>query len=303
MGSRWMISLGLHWPARPEATSIPSARADGGDGLLPITVVTGGSEGLGLALARRYAAAGHTLAILARHQDRLAAAGADLRSNGATVIELALDVSAAGTPATLEAALAARGYFIDMLINNAGVGLSGPFAAGSESDIIQLLDVNMTGLTRLMRQVLPGMMARGRGGILNVASLAGYVPGPHQAAYYASKAYVISLSKAVAWEVAGTGVQVSVLVPGPIETRFHERIGALTAYYWWLIPSMPAERVASAGFWGFRLGCRVIVPGVIWLALALAMRLLPNMILIRIMGWLLKLRPAGEIDAGSKNGG
>ncbi len=292
----WKDWLDKTWASEPRVASVD-------DGLMPITVVTGGSEGLGLALARRFAGAGHAIAILARHQQRLACAGDELRAQGATVIELALDISDASTPAALDAALAERGYFIDILINNAGMGLSGTFSSQSEADIAQLVDINVAGLTRLMRHVLPGMVARGRGGILNVASLAGLVAGPYQAAYYASKAYVISLSKSVAWEVAGTGVRVSVLVPGPIETRFHARIGALTAFYWWVVPSMSAERVASAGYWGFRLGRRVIVPGIVWPLLALAMRLLPNMLLIRIMGWLLQLRPAGGMDARSKDGG
>ncbi len=118
-----------------------------------------------------------------------------------------------------------------MLVNNAGIGLSGRFDDHSHEEIEALLALNVTALTRLMRHVLPQMRARGRGGVLNIASLGGYVPGPHQAVYYASKAYVISLSEAVASELAGTGVRVAVVAPGPVATGFHAAMGAENARY------------------------------------------------------------------------
>ena len=147
-----------------------------------------------------------------------------------------------------------------------------------------------------MRHFLPGMRARGRGGVLNLASLGGYVPGPYQAAYYASKAYVISLSEAVAAETAGEGVRISALAPGPVNTDFHRKMRSDTSFYRYLVPPTSADAVAAAGYHGFAFGWRVIVPGVLNPILALAMRLLPHRIVIPIVGWLLKPRGARGRD-------
>ncbi len=135
------------------------------------------------------------------------------------------DVTATDAIATIEAALAAHGAYADVLVNSAGIGLSGPFHAHAPEDVVRLIDLNVRALTQLTRHFLPGMRVRGRGGILNVASLGGYTPGPNQAAYYASKAYVLSLTEAIAAETAGEGVRVCALAPGPVNTAFHARMG------------------------------------------------------------------------------
>jgi short-subunit dehydrogenase len=119
------------------------------------------------------------------------------------------------------------------------------------------------------------------------------VPGPYQAAYYASKAYVLSLSEAVAAETAGEGVRISALAPGPVNTGFHRKMGSETALYRYLVLPASAEAVANAGYRGFAFGWRVIVPGILNPVLALAMRILPHRIVIPIVGWLLKPRGAG----------
>ena len=134
------------------------------------------------------------------------------------------------------------------------------------------------------------MRARGRGGILNLASLGGYAPGPYQAAYYASKAYVMSLSEALAAETAGEGVRVCVLAPGPVATPFHERMQGESGLYLRLLPVSNPDSVARAGYLAFALGWRVVVPGLVAPILALAMRLTPHRILVPIVGWLLKPR-------------
>ena len=139
------------------------------------------------------------------------------------------------------------------------------------------------------------MRARGRGGILNLASLGGYAPGPYQAAYYASKAYVISLSEALAAETAGDGVRVCVLAPGPVATPFHRaHAAARAASISGCCRSPTPDSVARAGYLAFALGWRVVVPGVVAPILALAMRLTPHRILIPIVGWLLKPRGPDE---------
>ena len=155
---------------------------------------------------------------------------------------------------------------------------------------MQLIDLNVRALTALSRHFLAGMRVRGRGGILNLASLGGYAPGPNQAVYYASKAYVLSFSEAVAAEVAGEGVRISALAPGPVNTRFHARMGAEQALYRYLVMPSSPEGVARAGYRGFALGWRVIVPGILNPFLALAMRILPHRIVIPIVGMLLKQR-------------
>ena len=257
-------------------------------GRAPATVVTGASAGIGLALARRFAAAGDTVVIVARRAEALEQAAAEIaHETGARPVVLALDVTSPSAPEAIDAALAARGLYLDVLVNNAGTGLAGPFAEHGADEVERLLDLNVKALTRLMHHALPGMRARARGGILNVASLGGYAPGPYQALYYASKAYVISLSEAVAAEIAGEGVRVAVLVPGPVETGFHADMGAEHALYRVLLPSMAPARVAGAAFRGFVLGQRVIIPGLMSRLNGTGMRILPHIALVPLLGWLL----------------
>ena len=197
------------------------------DGLKPMVVVTGGSEGIGFELARRFAAAGSDVLLVARSAEVLEQAAAQIRAEcKVNAVTLAADLTAPGTVAAIEEALASQGAYADVLVNNAGIGLSGPFHTHAPDAVLRLLDLNVRALTQLTHHFLPGMRTRGRGGILNVASLGGYAPGPNQGAYYASKAYVLSLTEAIAAETAGEGVRVCALAPGPVNTRFHARMGA-----------------------------------------------------------------------------
>jgi hypothetical protein len=170
------------------------------------------------------------------------------------------------------------------------MGLAGPFDAQAPEAILRLIDTNMRALTALTRYYLPGMRIRGRGGILNLASIGAYAPGPYQSAYYASKSYVLALSEAIAAEVAGEGVRVCALAPGPVNTAFHARMGAEQSLYRYLVPPASADSVARAGYAGYLLGWRVVVPGILNPFLALAMRIMPHRILIPIIGWLVKPR-------------
>lgn len=263
------------------------------EGLRPVTIVTGGSEGIGFELARRFASAGNDVMLVARRLAPLEQAAAEIRAESkADVSVLSLDVTAPDAVAQIEAALASHGAYADVLVNNAGIGLAGPFHAHAAADVLRLVDLNVRALTLLTHHFLPGMRVRGRGGILNLASIGGFAPGPNQAAYYASKAYVLSLTEAIAAETAGEGVRVCALAPGPVNTRWHEKAGAQSAFYRSFVPPASARSVAWAGYLGFVLGLRVTIPGLVNPFMALAMRIMPHRIVIPIIGVL--LRPRGK---------
>ena len=260
-------------------------------GLQPATIVTGGSAGIGRAIAQHFAEQGHTVVLIARRADPLEATAAILRqTTSAKIVTLALDVTDAGATAALDQTLAQHGLYADVLVNSAGIGLAGEFTSHAPDDIDRLVALNVAALTRLMRHVLPGMCARARGGVINIASLGGYVPGPYQAAYYASKAYVLSLTEAAGYEIAGRGVRVLVVAPGPVETRFHALMDSEQALYRHLIPALSPERVARATCRAYALGRRVVVPGFFNPFLALAVRILPHPIIVPFIGWLLAPR-------------
>lgn len=283
--------------AQPSAAALVAV-AD----LKPAVVVTGGSRGIGLALARRFAKAGHDVAILARNSDALQEAAAAIERNfGVKAHAIVIDVTEPDAPRSLDTQLAERGCYMDVLVNSAGIGLSGRFESHSEKDVVHLLDLNVRALTRWMHHALPAMLARGRGGILNVASLGGLAAGPYQAAYYASKAYVISLTEAAAWENVGKGVRLTVLAPGPVNTSFHEAMGAESSFYRQLLPALSPERTANSAYSGFVLGRCLIVPGVINTFMAIALRILPHTLLLPLVGWL--LRPRDELQNKKPNDG
>jgi uncharacterized protein len=260
-------------------------------GLSPVTIVTGGSDGIGLALASRFAAAGHHVLLIARTEAQLAEAAARIAAqHRVSIAALALDVTKLDAPPRIDRKLSDMGCYAHILVNNAGMGLSGPLADHAPDDLAALIDLNVRAMTLLMRHVLPGMRLRGCGGVLNVASLGGFAPGPWQAAYYASKAYVLSLSEAAAYEAARDGVRVSAVAPGPVDTGFHRRMLAESSFYRWLLPPLRPDTVASWAYHGFKLGLRVIVPGVINMLLAVGLRLLPHRAVMPVVAWLLRRR-------------
>ena len=262
---------------------------------VPVVVVTGGSDGIGREIALRFARSGKHVLLVARDAERLERAAVAIRDGlpARSAVELGilpLDVTTSGAPEAIEAHVARIGGHVEILVNSAGIGLSGDFDGPSAEDIDRLLALNIAALTQLMRHFLPGMRTRRSGGVINIASLGGYVPGPYQAVYYASKAYVISLSEAVASEVAGDGVRVLVVSPGPVATAFHARMGAERSLYRRLMPAATPASVARWALLAYSLHLRVVVPGLINTVLFASLRILPHRLVIPVVAWLLRPR-------------
>lgn len=285
----FLFSLADRWIGRRAA--IDPEALEAARGLRPVVVVTGASRGIGRALAVRFARAGRDLLLVAREGGAVAAAALEIsKLAGVRADALALDVTQPDAPQRLDQALATNGSYADVLVNNAGVGLSGPFASYEASDLDRLIALNVTAATRLMHHALPAMIARGRGGILNVGSLGGMVPGPYQAAYYASKAYLLSLTEAVAHEARGRGVRIAIVAPGPVDTTFHSAMRAEHALYRSVYPPMNTETVARSAYRGFMIGRTVIVPGLLPTASALALKLVPHALSVPLVAGLLSVR-------------
>lgn len=246
---------------RPEPAAQPSQAPHPGNPR-PLTVVTGASAGLGVCFARLAAKDGHALMLVARRAERLGALAAELRAAHGVHVECrAVDL---GDRAQLDALLKELGRReVGTLVNNAGFGLRGRILRQDPAELAAMVDVNVTAVTLLARTVAPGMVARGNGGILNVASLAAYQPGPNMAVYYATKSYVLSFSEALWQELRRHGVRVTALCPGPTETEFAARAGAAnTPLFAGRGNSAPsADSVAEAGWRALARGRRVVVPG------------------------------------------
>src|SRR5260370_219919 len=221
----------------------------------PLALVTGASGGIGAALARELARHGHDLVLAARSVAPMEALAAELSEFGAEATVIAADLAKPGAAAALADDIARRGLAVDVLVNNAGLGAAGRFDRIDPARLGEILHVNIVALTELTRLLLPGMIARGHGRIMLVASVAGFQPGPRMAAYFASKAYVLSLGEALAYELRATGVSVTILCPGATATNFFAVAGAENSVMARrLRRMMRAEDVA-------RLGCRGLVAG------------------------------------------
>lgn len=254
------------------------------------TLITGASGGIGLAFAEIAAKAGHDLILTARSADKLAELAARLQADhGIRAVALPADLSEPDAPADLWDRAMATGP-VGMLVNNAGLGASGCFASGNWSRELATIDVNMRALTLLMNCAIPHMRDTGGGRILNVASLAGFMPGPNLAVYHATKAYVLSLSVAVAQELRGSGVTVTALCPGATKSDFFDSAGIEGAWVTRLGPMPTAASVASAGWRGAMAGRAVVVPGLLNKATVLVTRLLPRTLMAWITGQAMKAR-------------
>lgn len=224
-------------------------------------LITGASSGIGLELARCFARGGSNLVLVARTEPKLQQLARSLSSEyQINVSVVASDLSQAGAPAVIASEVERRGLQVDVLVNNAGFGDRGAFAELGIERQLSMIQVNVTALTHLTRLFLPGMLLRRRGGVLNVASTAGFQPGPNMAVYYATKAYVLSLSEALTEEVRLSGVIVTCLAPGPTHTGFADEANVREARLF-KTGAMSAADVATAGYQGFRKGKALVVPG------------------------------------------
>jgi hypothetical protein len=224
-------------------------------------VVTGASSGIGREIALEAARAGGTIVLVARSEAALREVAGQVSALGARARFLAIDLTAPDAGATLEAFLGATNLHCDVLVANAGLGLVGKAAELPREAQLGLVDLNIASPTDLALRFLPGMIARGRGGILFIGSIAGIGPGPGMALYYASKAYLRSLSEALWRETRGTGVAVTCLAPGPVATPFLDKSGAAGTRLFKILPKTPIEAVARAGLDGLARGKRLVVPG------------------------------------------
>jgi uncharacterized protein len=241
-------------------------------------LITGASSGIGLELAKCFAADGCRLILVARNTEALETLATELRRKNKTeAIVLPADLSRPETPKRIFEDLRASKIAVDVLVNNAGFGATGAFAEISLPRQLEMIQVNVTALAELTGLFLPGMIERKCGGILNVGSVAGFMPGPGMTVYYATKAFVLSFSEALAEELAGTQLKVSVLCPGPTESNFGnvargQKVRRLKT------SKMSAEAVARLGHRAFRKGKITAITGIQNHLFIFISRILPRMI-------------------------
>jgi short-subunit dehydrogenase len=263
------------------------------------TVITGASSGIGVELARIFAARGYSLVITARRHERLEGLAEEIqRAHDVPVEVMALDLEDREAPQDLAEMLRDRGIRVHTLVNNAGFGLRGTFATMPFERQIAMIDLNVTALTALCRLMLPGMLERGRGGILNVASTAAFQAGPHMAVYYATKAYVLSLSEALHEEAKPHGVTVTALCPGPTESEF-AATADLEKSKLFNQGIMSAAEVARIGIDGYEAGRAIVVAGTTNKLGTLGAKFLPRALIRKIAGRLQSgevTKPAGEAN-------
>ncbi len=247
-------------------------------------VVIGASGGIGRAIAKVVARERGAVVLVARSPEGLGAAAAEVREAGGEAFTLELDLLAGDASTRLEDFLSTHGLVCDVLVNSAGFGLRGAATALPIDDQLGIIDLNIRALSELTLRFLPGMVARGRGGVLNLSSVAGFVPGPYMALYYASKGFVRSFSEALHQELRRTGVTVTCVAPGPVSTEFFERSGAYQTPLFSILPKLDPEDLAERAWRGFKSGRRLVVPGISAKLVALAVTLLPSAAMLPLIG-------------------
>jgi hypothetical protein len=248
-----------------------------------VTLITGASAGIGTELARVFASKGHRVALVARRADRLAMLAEEIAAGGgAAPIVIACDLEQADAGDKIVAALAAEGVEVEYIVNNAGFGLFGPAIELDRAEQLGMIAVNIRAMTDLSLRFSDHLI-RHRGGILNVGSISGFMPGPGMAVYYASKAYVLSFSEAMHRELAPHGVRVTALCPGPVPSEFQARAGFAPGFDSAVL-NVSSSDVAKAGYRGLMANKRTVLPGVGIKMLPFLLRLFPRGFILAAVG-------------------
>jgi hypothetical protein len=254
-----------------------------------VTLITGASAGIGTELARVFAANGHRLALTARRIDRLEALASELSAKGSKKpIVIACDLQEADAAEKIVAALAAEDVELDYLVNNAGFGVFGDAVKRDRAEQLGIIDVNIRALTDLSLR-FADQLIRNKGGLLNVGSVAGFLPGPGMAVYYASKAYVISFTEALRAELAPRGVRVTVLCPGPVPTEFQARAGVGSGHDTAIL-NVSAAHVAREAYRGLMANKRAVLPGLGIKIVPFALRFFPRGFILFATSWFQRQR-------------
>jgi len=248
-----------------------------------VTLITGASAGIGTELARVFAANGHRVALVARRADRLTTlAGEIAAAGGAAPIVIPCDLEQPDAGDKIAAALVAAGVEVEYVVNNAGFGLFGNAIEFDRAQQLGIIAVNVRALTDLSLRFSEHLI-RHRGGVLNVGSIAGFLPGPGMAVYYATKAYVLSFTEALRQELAPQGVRVTVLCPGPVPSEFQQRAGFEPGFDSAIL-NVAAADVAREGYRGLMANKRAVLPGLGIKIVPLLLRLVPRSFVLAAVG-------------------
>ena len=252
---------------------------------VPAVVITGASSGIGREIARVAINDGHPLVLLGRSESALAELVQELAAirPGIPVHPLSVELQSERAIAQLEALLATNNLTCEVLVNSAGLGSFGPVAESDNDVLAELIDVNIKAVVELTRRFLPGMIARGRGGVINLGSITAYAPGPDMATYCASKAFIRSFSAALSAEVAGTGVTVTCLIPGVLPTRFFDREPMKKSLLTKILPRGNTAKTARAAWRAFKRGRSKVTPREIDRAIIRFCCLTPDRLLARLV--------------------
>jgi len=254
------------------------------DGRGQTVLLTGASSGIGLGLARLFARDGYRLVLVAEDEAGVSQVTGELEASASGgVTTIVQNLAEDGAADTIADRLAAEGIEVDVLVNDAGICIYGPFLETDIEEKTRLLHINIVAPTRLTKRLLPGMVARKRGRILNLASVASFMPGPLMTVYYASKAYDLSFSEGLAEELRGTSVTVTALCPPPTETNFDDRaqMGQVRAFRSRFASVADPSAVAEAGYAGMLQGKRIVTPNLTARLMTVSPRVMPRALLAR----------------------